>query len=445
VLVGCGDRPSDYVGDDDDGSSSSGSSSSSTSSSGSSSSSSSSSSGSGSSSTSSSSGSSSGGTSDDILTVQSLPGSQVSTALAHNETDDEYLIAWTDGSDVWFAIIEPSGGALQIVVDPVNLTENETASQSLPSVAWGSDRNQYIIVYESDEPGNRDIFARLVDGDGAPVGSGPENLTSPSVSTENTPHVVYDSGDHSFFVVYNDLVGAGAAGDVLGLKVNAASATPAGSVVAIASDASYTSTNPRIAYNSTDDEFLVVWQDSRDATDGSDEDIFGRRLGAGGAAGTPQDAAFPIRTETAAIRQTFPDVAWSSADNEFLVVWEVDALTGSGRDIQAQRVAGGSDSLLGDVFDITAQADRGEELEKLDYDRGGNRFLVVWVEQDVNRDLFGAAVPSGSAAPGTSFAIVTGEGNQTRPDLAVDGSFFVVSFDDDIDTTPDIYAISGSW
>jgi hypothetical protein len=83
-------------------------------------------------------------------------------------------------------------------------------------------------------------------------------------------------------------------------------------------------TRPAIAFNSTDNQYLVVWEQENAATNGTTDEIFGQLLlGDGTKIGGP----FRISTSDFVgdeLGAGHPDVTYDSQDNQYYVVWESD-------------------------------------------------------------------------------------------------------------------------
>ena len=82
--------------------------------------------------------------------------------------------------------------------------------------------------------------------------------------------------------------------------------------IAVASDVQR---EPRVAYNSTDNTYLVVWEDNRSGT----YQIYGQRVDADGSL---LGSNFNLHASSYDCR--YPDVAYSSTSNIWLVVWQYD-------------------------------------------------------------------------------------------------------------------------
>lgn len=118
---------------------------------------------------------------------------------------------------------------------------------------------------------------------------------------------------------------------------------------------------PAVAANAANGEFLVVWHDLR--PDGPVQlDIFAQRVGSNG---TLIGGNFPVST----LGGSNPDVAFNTAANEFLVVYQ------RGTGILGQRVTPDG-SLVGAEFPIITQSFQNNPA--IAYNPLANQYLVVW-------------------------------------------------------------------
>jgi uncharacterized repeat protein (TIGR01451 family) len=133
-----------------------------------------------------------------------------------------------------------------------------------------------------------------------------------------------------------------------------------------------------LAYNSGENQYLVVWWDNRNGNGG---DIYGQQLSS---AGEPLGNNFPVSSAQSV--QRFPAVTYSNLDNDYLVVWtDYRNPTGTAFDIYGQRVTSNGEK-QGDNFPISmAPHDQSvpavaPSLHSPPASGGGPRggFLVVW-------------------------------------------------------------------
>jgi hypothetical protein len=230
-------------------------------------------------------------------------------------------------------------------------------------------------------------------------------------------------------------------------------------------DVTYDAAGPAVAYNSTDNEYLVVWYGDDDVgalVDGEYE-IFAQRVDAATGAeigpdlrlsdmGPDGDPAYDARG---------PAVAYNSAENEYLVVWQGDDDTGALVDeefeIYGQRVEGNTGAEIGPDFRLSDMGFDGSPnydafLPAVAYNSAQNEYLVVWYGDDNTPplvveefEIFGQRVAATGAEIGTDFRLsdMGPDGNPNYDaylpavacDDSADGQYLVVWYGDD-DTAP---------
>ena len=164
---------------------------------------------------------------------------------------------------------------------------------------------------------------------------------------------------------------------------------------------------PAVAWNTTADEYLVVWQDKRGDFYG---DIYGQRVGRSGAL---LGSDFPI--STAANYQGSPVVAWNATANEYLVAWG-DYRSGSSNDIYGQRLSRNG-TLLGGNFAISTAADA-QLNPAVAWNAQTNGYLVVWEDYRSGDDIYGQQLNGSGTLLGGNFAISPAANSQGNPAVA---------------------------
>ena len=188
-----------------------------------------------------------------------------------------------------------------------------------------------------------------------------------------------------FLVVWQDDRNAGTSSwDVYGRRVGAG--VGAGGVLVgedfRISGAGATSSefDPAVAWNATADQYLVVWNDYRNTGAGRGADIYGRRLAASGAA---VGGDFRVCGGSATAGEYEPAVAWNAIAQQYLVVWNDYRNTGAARgsDIYGKRV-GADGALAGSDFRISGlRAVADDEAPAVAWNQAGNHYLVVWADK----------------------------------------------------------------
>jgi hypothetical protein len=189
---------------------------------------------------------------------------------------------------------------------------------------------------------------------------------------------------------------------------------PVGGTIVI-SAASEEEVSPAIAYNSQRQEYLVVWYNDRAGCD----DIRAQRISkTGGLIGGP----FYISAGCPADRR-YPHVAYNSAHDQYLVVWEQQDIS-SGYSIKGRRVVGTGGVL--DTSDIDIRSYGGNlytpATPAVAYASTSDRYLVVWSEtwhpMPITWDIYGQVMTSAGVLDGSRFSISHGSDGREQPDLA---------------------------
>lgn len=192
-------------------------------------------------------------------------------------------------------------------------------------------------------------------------------------------------------------------------------------------------TTPQIASSGT--EALVVWGNTN--PNGTEKIVLGAIVGAGGVASSP----FVISNDAG--EQGRPNVAWSQAAGQYIVVWQ-DSRS-SVFDIYAARVTS-----AGSVLDSSGVLVAGAAGRQVlpDLAAIGSDLLVVYQdERQGNWDIYGTRIHAGSSLAvldPNGIAITANSAHQAGPSIAVvHGNHFVVAFNDEravVTNGTDIYA-----
>lgn len=151
-------------------------------------------------------------------------------------------------------------------------------------------------------------------------------------------------------------------------------------------DPDYQPRQPAVAYNSTDDEYLVVWC-GRDVVNTVDEyEIWGQRIDAATGA---QVGTNDFRISFMSIEGWNPAVAYNPVDNEYFVVWHGrDSAGGENEDeIYGRRLTGANGGLLGSQILLSDMGPAGNgnyfaQGADLVFNPNDHEYLVVWFGSD---------------------------------------------------------------
>jgi hypothetical protein len=382
------------------------------------------------------------------FTVSGASGHQQKPRAAYSAAADRYLVVWQDGRslqswDVYGQVLDrsraPVGGALGIFVGDF--------FQGSPVVASHASAAQFAVAFERDITGAglQQIYLRTVSGTGAMSStsrvrewhqwrkepaiaaggseylvawadywpfdqpdiqaqrmssngsaSGPLIIVSAGRSGQEVPSVAYGSAANEYLVVWSD-ARSGTDSQIGGRMVSAAGALPGGEVLVYSGAELLDS--PEVGYSTASNEYLVIWVGIHPSGNGLD--VYGRRVGANG---QPLAPAFWISRDTGAINEGFPSLAYNPAADEYLVVWHA---WNEGWRIWGQRVSG-TGQLRGSNFRIIEQRGVGE-WPRAAYNPVQNEYLVVWFDQrnEAGWALFGQRVSGAGALAGANIQITT--------------------------------------
>jgi hypothetical protein len=230
------------------------------------------------------------------------------------------------------------------------------------------------VVWQDGRNASWDIYGRLVGADGKPIGA--DFRISNSSSDDLCGDLAWGSSTNQFLVVWEDYRTYSRGADVYGRLVGA-DGKPVGTADFLISGPGATADDyaPAVAWGATTKQYLVVWSDYRtDATRGAD--VYGRRVTAAGAA---TGADFRICGPGAIENDKVPAVAWSAAMNQFLVVWE-DWRKLSGRDVEiyGQRVKANGTLAGGEKRISGTNATWDDNAPAVAWSAVSMQYLVTW-------------------------------------------------------------------
>jgi hypothetical protein len=196
--------------------------------------------------------------------------------------------------------------------------------QISPAVTLETKQSNGIFLSAWDETNvstvmtqGQQVFGQIFDQNGNLIGPQIAISAVPNGNYNTQPRIGYSPIRDAFMVVWTDSRNYATTGeDIYGQLINS-SGNLVGSPIAI-STASTNQQGPAIAYNSLADQYLIVWADSRNASSGSD--IYGQLMTSNGVL---VGSNFAITTASG--NQDRPRVAFDPTNAQYLVVWS-DAL-----------------------------------------------------------------------------------------------------------------------
>jgi hypothetical protein len=318
------------------------------------------------------------GTNDFRISTQATPGGITVTNAAYNSTTEQYLVVWegVSGADangdfkakIYGQLIDARTGAEvgtnDFVVAAIGPDSDGGQDASAPNVVYNATLNEFLIVFIGDD--------------------------KPETANPNPPPatLVFDTNE-----VYAQRVAAN--GTLLGGQLRVSD------MGALDTNGNYDAFAPDVVWNSTDNQYLVVWHSDDDSNGlvNSELEIFGQLLGYSGGnlveLGTNdfQISMMGGANGTTAFDAREPAVTWNSTNNDYLVVWQADDNTGGRVDnrfiIFGRRYGSNGTALDASFFQISnigAVSDTSVETFSPDvtYNSTSNEYLVVWEGDGAN-------------------------------------------------------------
>ncbi len=329
-------------------------------------------------------------------------------AMAYNSQNNEFIVVFESSGAIFYRRVDAASGDL-IGTGHVQVTTSLTSSDQNPDVAYNSTNNEYLIVWRGTHSSyGVEIWGRRLDAATLAELDATQFRISTMDGSGVHPSVAHNVTDNEYLVVWRGSMTGHGGSEVYGQRLDAATGTEVGTDIRLSQmgpegDNSYNVGaaaygDPNVAYNSTDNNYLVVWDaddDTGSLVDGEFE-IYGQLVSAAGAEiGTDDLRLSDMSTDGSHYDAKTPDVAYNSRHNEYLVVWDgyddsppaPPEATG-GTEIWGQRVAGATGAEVGtndfNISDIGVSGEwfRYAEYPDVAYDPDKDRYLVVFRADD---------------------------------------------------------------
>lgn len=308
---------------------------------------------------------------------------------------------------------------------------------AVAAVAHNATDNEYLVVFQRDisdaiDESEVEVFGQRIDAaTGENIGeafrisdAGPDDDVQFDVFD---PRVAWNGTDNQYLVVWNADDDTGALVDqkfeIYGQLIDGATGAEIGSDFRISQtgadvDDTTDAFDPDVVWNGTDNEYLVVWD--ADPTGGIFQ-VYGQRLSAAGAAIAPAFQISDVPNTLTGDGAVFPSAAWNSVENEYLVVWmadpETDGLAAGEFEFFGQLLSSGGAEIGPDDFRISDLGDDGDAnfgppfraSSDVAHSDSANEYMVVFAGDDNRGDLideqfqvFGQRISADGAELGTN-------------------------------------------
>jgi hypothetical protein len=339
-------------------------------------------------------------------------------AVAYNSQNNQYLVVWSGSDDIigeyeiWGQRVNAATGAqigTDFQISFVGTADDPAIDAEDPAVAYNSATNEYLVVWSADHyaDGDFEIWGRRINAaTGGLLGSmmrisvmGPGvdpdyDALNPAVaynSTENQFLVVWEADDDTAPLVNNEF-------EIWGRRLSASGEWLDADIVRLSEmgglgDANYDAQTPSVAYNTLNNEYMLVWSGDKSAYDAVNDEfeIWGQRLNASlGKMGAAGFRISDVGTNADPDRDAYdPSIAYSSGNNQYLVVWEGDDYDDNMYDVLGQRLeANGIATGSNDFYLSSVSGGTNSNYDALNpavtYDRVNHEYLVVWQDDVLN-------------------------------------------------------------
>ena len=334
---------------------------------------------------------------------------QESPRIAANSSSGEWMVVWQDRRDTatiadvrarrLAADGSPSGDEIVIA--------NEGRGEFFPAITHNPNTSQFLVSwYDSTVSPAGTILTRRINSDGSLAGAAVA-ASSTTADPYFTSAIAYDDegATGTYLVLWRDFRDEDA-GTVFARRVN-------DNGVMLASEFGISKwadqSEPALAYNAENDQYLLVWRDGRSPHD----DIWARRLD-----GSGRPIGDDIFIASSATAQGAPAVAYSAVAHRYLIVWWRDQPT-TGYDIWGQLVKADG-SLYGSRFAIATATGQQQApaVASSDSDWG---YLVTWEDGragSADSNIYGRRVNNDGTLASSELPICTAAANQSAPAIA---------------------------
>lgn len=334
---------------------------------------------------------------------------QSSPRASRNST--RWLLTWGDsrvaGDDIHAARVRNGGSILSTTT-----VSAATQQQQQPGTSW--DGANHIVAWSDARNGGYDIYAARVTTNGVTLDTNGILITN--AANDQFLNDV-ESGANRTLIVWQDRHGT-TGFDVYGAILNSTGgiAVAPFAIAAATGDQNAAS----VAFDSTNNVFVVVWQDSRAGA--NERDIYAARVST---TGTVLDAA-GILVSAATSSQLTPDIAFGNG--RFMTVWD-DRRSGNADIYGARlRISGGAllvDDAAGIQYTTNTAKQTAPSVAFTSQNNNASGFVTAWSDErnlaTTGTDIYGNIINSTTGAilagGASGFVISTNAGDEGNPTI----------------------------
>lgn len=352
-------------------------------------------------------------------------------AVAYNPEDKEYMVVWGSnglsgaqmrgvGEIFGRRVSAATGAGVGADFRISNMSdEGKDRSGFGPKVVYNQTSHEYLVVWHGQGTNTSadatfEIYGQRLSRTGTEVGKDFRisnttdlgKIMGSFVRASAHADVVWNSTDNQYLVVWD---GMGQPDEIIRTEVYGQLLSAAGELsgknfrISNTTDqgAEFNATGPAAAYNSTNNQYMVVW--TGPFKNKSQNEIWAQALTSQGAQVGKGNGDFIISQVTTNIGTdrdaSAPQVAYSDALNEYLVVFQANAVAGvdnsEANEVFGQRINAATLSEVGPndfrISNTPGSFRNRADSPRVAFDKQEKEYLVVWrgVRVDVPFEIFG--------------------------------------------------------
>ncbi|MCA9936983.1 MAG: PQQ-binding-like beta-propeller repeat protein, partial [Anaerolineales bacterium] len=351
--------------------------------------------------------------------VTTLPADERNPRFANGASSSSQLIWQQDNGATtsWDLYAQPLNNSGQL--SGSRFVVQETSGQQIGAAIASQEDGSYLAVWYDDRYGDFDIFAqRLQSGT---IESG-EFLAHPAPGGQTQPQVAYNPVDDEYLVVWQDYR-SGKDWDIYAQRVDGSGSLLGENIVVNATSGTH-QVAPQVAYGNGD--YLVVWQDYVSEKE-SYYIIYGQRVTANGTlTGNPSPFSRDVKTP----KEIPTSITYNPATGQYLIVSQYQSTEYDyDTDIWGWFVTDGGS--VSDPFQVTSSPSLPESDAVVTYNADDAQYLVLYETPDGfrNRDILGIRLSSSGTLLGSTINLAVGGADAGEADviyLPQMGDYFVV-------------------
>lgn len=358
-------------------------------------------------------------------------------AAVYNSTAHEYLVVWHGSghfgtqdniSEIYGQRLSREGKELNNDFRLSNTTDlgkvntSFVRSSGQADVAWNSTNNQYLVVWKGmgqpEDVVKMEIYGQLLAANGDALGNDfriSETTNQGENFQTDAPAIAYSGGNNQYLVVWSGGFKTESQSEVWGRGITDKGSVLAGGDFLISQVSTNVGPNrqadsPDVVYNSTANEYLVVFQANILPGEAERElnEVCGQRINAAKLTEVGTND-FRISNSAGGSRANSPRVTYNPLDKQYCVIWRAIRVNAP-FEISAQRL-GSEGAEIGGDFQISnvesLGKDRSVNSGSIAHNGRNNHYLVVWQGNAVPgaanakfREIFGQQLmPSAATRP----------------------------------------------